>query len=141
MLRICVPHEAGMEFQLLGVEREPVGIIVAAGKLVPLRLRPVAEPGLEGALRVVDACASRGCGISARHQCFGFVIKLTKELRLPAVPDSRTNRPDIRNGQDQQQAQPFRRLHLLDEILHRLRVGHIALLRCIAHGQMFAHEP
>ena len=43
------------------------------------------------------------------------VIELAQQRRLPAVPDLGADGADVGDGQDQQQLQPLRRLHLLGE--------------------------
>ena len=78
-----------MEFQLVGVERQPIGVVVPAGGVAPRRFRPILEPRLEPLLGVFDPRAALGRGIAARHQRLGLEIELAQELRLPAVPHAR----------------------------------------------------
>ena len=60
---------------------------------------------------------------------------------LPLVPHARANRANVDDGQDQQQPQALRALHLPDEILDGLRVCQVALERRRRHQEVMAHEP
>ena len=60
---------------------------------------------------------------------------------LPLVPHARADRADVDHGQDQQQPQPLRALHLADEILDRLGIGEVALERGRRQQQMIADQP
>src|SRR5277367_2282661 len=53
----------------------------------------------------------------------------------------RADRPDVGDGQDQQQLQPLRRLYMPDKVADGLWVADIALERCAAHQQMPAYQP
>ena len=69
------------------------------------------------------------------------VVELAEQLALPAVPGARPHRANVDCGQDGKVAQALLALHLADEILDRLGVGEVALLRRVAHQQMVEHEP
>ena len=60
---------------------------------------------------------------------------------LPLVPHARADGADVDHGQDQQQPQPLRALHLADEILDRLGVGEVALERGRRQQEMIADQP
>ena len=71
----------------------------------------------------------------------GRIEQGPQQQPLPFVPHARPDRADVDDGQDQQQPQPLRALHLGDEILDRLGVGEVALERGRRHQQMMAHQP
>ena len=72
---------------------------------------------------------------------FGGLEQRPQQGPLPVVPHARADRADVDDGQDQQQPQPLRALHLVDEILDRLGVGEVALERGRRQQQMIAHQP
>ena len=57
---------------------------------------------------------------------FGSLEQVRQQLPLPPIPHTRSNRADINNGQDEQQPEPFKRLHLIDEIKDSLEIGKVA---------------
>ncbi len=71
----------------------------------------------------------------------GGVVKLAQQRRLPAVPHLGADRADIRGGEHQEKLQALGRLHPLDEVADRLRVGEITLEGDAAHQEVPAHQP
>src|SRR5690349_2878186 len=64
-----------------------------------------------------------------------------EECALPFAPNAGPDGADVDYGKDQQQAQALRALHLMDEILDRLRIGEVALERGRRQEKVMADQP
>jgi len=69
------------------------------------------------------------------------MIELAQQRRLPPVPYVGADGADVGDGQDQQQLEPFRRLHPLNKVVDRFRVPNVELERGAAHQKMPPHQP
>ena len=73
--------------------------------------------------------------------CFRGVIQAAQKRSLPAVPHAGPDGANIRNGEQQQQPQPFRRADLRGEVFNGFGVLYVPFLRKVAHEQMVLDEP
>ena len=137
----CLAYHVGVGGQSLGVEGEPVIRIAARRVGLDVRRRPVGEPLAQRRLGAFDPGIAALAGQIPGHFLEGAVIKLAQEPRLPSVPHPGTNRPDVGDGEAQQQAQPFRGLHGGDEVADGLGVVDVAFEGGAAHHQVVQHQP
>src|SRR3546814_20727150 len=79
--------------------------------------------------------------VAEAQHLLGRLEYLAQQLALPFVPDAGTDRPDVDDGQQQQQAQPLQALHPPDEVGDRLGIGEIALEGGRRHEEVPAHQP
>ena len=140
-LRIRSLHHPGVTFVGIGIEGEPISVVMPCQRVLACGLRQVRGAFGQCRFRVPNArCACRR-GVTARHQCLGFVVKFAQQLAFPAIPHAGADGTDIGHRQHQQKTQHLRRLHGFDKIAHGLGIGKIALLCRVAHHQMVFHEP
>src|SRR5262249_16343169 len=96
-------HEFGMLNLVRQIDLEPVGRL----KLRDITLYALARQVLHrlGEFVLCDRQALSAVNFreSAGEYRLGLVVKRTDELRFPAVPDTRTDRPDIGGGENSQQ--------------------------------------
>ena len=76
----------------------------------------------------------------AKH-FLGRIVQVAEELPLPVVPHIRSDGADIDDGEDQEEAQAFRRRDDLGEVEDGLEIGQVALERGRRHQQVIADEP
>ena len=69
------------------------------------------------------------------------IEQFAEQLPFPAVPRAGPDCANVYRGQDGKVPQAFDALHLAAEILDRLGIGEIALLRGVAHQQVIAYQP
>ena len=142
--RVVIPgagDQLGVAVQGIAIEGEPVRGRGPGRELIEFLVAPIFEAGAEiilGGFGPLGPAARRQL---ARHHVFGGVIKFAQQRRFPAVPDIGTDRADIGDGQAQEKAQAFRRLHHLDKISHRLGIVDIAAEGGVAHHEMVTHQP
>ncbi len=86
------------------------------------RLPP--ELGGEFLLPLLDNGGAAMLLVAEAEPLFGRLEQGAQECALPLAPHAGANRSNIDHGEDQQQPQPFRALHLMDEILDRFGVEH-----------------
>jgi hypothetical protein len=119
---------------------EPVRRIMPRDVGVEFGLRPFGERGAEFPLRHFDALRAVHFREAAGEHRFGFVIQRAQQLRLPAVPHTRTDAADVGGGQNRQE------LHLLDRLHHAAKFSMVlrstvARLRHRRHRQMLFDQP
>src|SRR6185437_3106443 len=115
-----------------GLPRERLGKPVAVGQ--PLRVGPdrarlpSERPG-ELLLPLLDDLAPAILLVAEPEPLLRGLEQGSQKRALPLVPDSRADGADVDNGEDEQQPQSLRALHLACDILDRLRIGEVALER------------
>ena len=133
--------QAGVSCVGLGRVGQPVGGIAPFQMRPDLRLGEVAELGGEAFLGPLDPVAAPDARHASGDLLLGRVVEIAQQRRLPGGPHAGTDRPDVGDRQHEQQAQPFQRLHGLDEVADRLGVVDVAPERGVAHRQVPAHQP
>ena len=108
---------------------------------IELLLRPFGECGAKFRLRHRDTLRPVNLREATGQHRFGFVVQRAQQLRLPAVPDARTDAADIGARQDRQQFHLLDRLHHGGEILDGLAVRQVARLRHRGHRQVLLNQP
>ena len=135
--RIILPEVAGDDVLRLG---DPVGIGQQRPGTVDQMLL-IAQQSRDGILLRRHPLFSPVALVAQPQSFLGGIIELAQKLAFPAVPRARPDRADIDRGEDCEIAQALEALHLAGEILDRLGVGEIALLRGAAHEKVMEHQP
>ena len=121
--------------------RDPVIVVVARHvglePFIVLDLARTGEFGLGAGYQIAPAHRHMA---AVKHRR-GGEIEGAQQLSLPAVPHPGPDRPDVGNGEDQQQPEPLQALHLCREVEDRLEIVEIPHLRRFAHHQMMTHQP
>ena len=100
-----------------------------------------AKCGAKCFLRCRDALAGPELRVPAGNQRFGLAVERAQQLAFPAVPDARSDRADVGDGQHQQQLEAFRALHDIGEVAHGLGITDVAAEGDLAHGEMLLDQP
>ena len=133
-------QESGVLHLAREIDLEPVVGIVPRRIGVEIGIGPV-ERAPQFVLRGGDARLAVGGRMAARQRRLRLVIERAHQLALPAVPHARPDSADVAQRQAMQQAQTVDRLHPGGESLDGARVGEIAALRRLRHGQMLLDQP
>ncbi len=119
---------------------DPVGFRQPLAELLEVSLRhakSIAQRLLLGG----DTLAAALLLVAQSQHLLGRLVQIAQELPLPAVPHTRADRANVHDCQAEQQPQPFRTLHHIDEIEDRLIVREVALEGGGRHQQMVPHQP
>ena len=127
--------------QRVEIKTEPVRRVVPPQPAVDLFRFPAFQPLAQFRLHLGDAVLAAQTLIADAEDGERVVVQLAQQLRLPVVPRSRPNRPDIERRQHEEELQPLDASHLRCEGAHRCGVGDVALLREIRHDKVIANQP
>ena len=130
--------ECGMLQLFRGIGSKPIGIVMAVDIGFLRSLAPARQPRRECRLRIGDALLARDSRMAAGQNRFGFGIKRSQQLALPAVPHARSHGANIGDGENEQQLQALHALHDGAKIEYGFEIVEVAHLRGFAHQQMMA---
>ena len=136
-----VADHAGVAFDAFGVEAEPVAGITQREEVFPLCGGEIRQQAGDHVLDAGDARIAFGGGEPAFQHLGDAGVELAQQRGFPAVPDFGRNGADVRDGEDEQQAQAFGRLDGVGEVQNRFRVVDVARKRGLAEEQMVQDEP
>src|SRR5579864_2900192 len=105
------------------------------------RTRLPAERFCQLLLACIDDLCPAVLLVAESKPLLGCLEKGAKEGPLPFVPDPGTDRPNIDHGQDQEQPETLRALHLSSEILDCLGIGKVALEGGRGNEEVMADQP
>ena len=143
-----VPHEGMGQVEILENFRRGMNLEIARQQPVEMRLDFVAaEPAVrEPAHLLEQKFALFFLGADEFHpagqQRPGLAMQRPKQVILETVPELVAGRERVGEGEQREQEQSFRRLHLLGEVADDERVIQVASLGKTRHEQMvFDHDP
>ena len=103
-------QEARMRDLVRQIDLQPVGRVVPRDIGVEsLRSASPSSSARNSACAMRDALRAVDLGEAAGQHQLGLVVERAQQLRLPAVPDARADRPDVGDGQDEEQLQALQR--------------------------------